>query len=182
MFSASQAFSRFYTSTFSCGYFQKIMWQQKREASHPRIKQHFYSKPKQKFLAVTQPKSDQYWCNVLSIPLATTWSEQRFSTLCNVKAKQAAWCKSECSEKCFNERSRKSSIEGLYVCAAGLDVLKIEKKRHLFIVFRISIWGLGALFGGLTAPKSPMATRLGPEQLNDEVTLEIAHKICDWNG
>jgi len=28
---------------------------------------------------------------VLSIPLATTWLEQRFSTLCHVKTKQQNW-------------------------------------------------------------------------------------------
>jgi len=43
--------------------------------------------------------------------------------------------------------------------------------------FNISLWGLGALFGGLTAPKPPMATRLGPEQINDEGALEIVHEI-----
>jgi len=37
----------------------------------------------------------------------------------------------------------------------------------------MSIWGL-------TAPKPPVATKLGPEQLNDEEgTLEIAREICD---
>jgi len=49
-------------------------------------------------------------------------------------------------------------------------------------VFHISIWGLGALFGGITEPKPPMTTRLGPEQLEDEGALEIAHEICVWNG
>ena len=57
MFSASQAFSRFYTFTFLCGYYQKIMSQQKRKARHPRIKQYFCSKPKQKFVAVSWPES-----------------------------------------------------------------------------------------------------------------------------
>jgi len=33
------------------------MSQQKRKAGHPRIKQHFFNKPKQKFLAVSQPES-----------------------------------------------------------------------------------------------------------------------------
>jgi len=31
--------------------------QQKRKVSHPRIKQYFCSKPKQKFLVVSQPES-----------------------------------------------------------------------------------------------------------------------------
>ena len=57
-FSASQAFSRFNAFTFLSGYFQKIMSQQKPKASHPRKKQYFCSRPKQKFLAVSQPESD----------------------------------------------------------------------------------------------------------------------------
>jgi len=55
--SASQSLSRFYTFTFLWGYFQKIISQQKRKVSHPRIKQYFCSKPKEKFLPVSQPKS-----------------------------------------------------------------------------------------------------------------------------
>jgi len=47
------------------------------------------------------------------------------------------------------------------------------------MVLHISIWGLEVLFGGLTTPKSLMATRPSPEQLNDEGTLGIAHEICD---
>jgi len=35
------------------------------------------------------------------------------------------------------------------------------------------------LFEGITAPKPHMATRLGPQQLNDEGALEIAHEIRD---
>jgi len=45
----------------------------------------------------------------------------------NQATKPVVWCNSECSHKCFNEWSRKSSIEGIYVCAAGLDILKIGK-------------------------------------------------------
>ena len=79
---------------------------------------------------------------------------------------------------CFNKRSRKSSIEGPYVCAAGLDILKIDKKStNLYFIFQFG--GLGALFGGITTPKPPIATRLGPEPLNDEGTVEIVHEICD---
>jgi len=42
---------------FLVGLFSEDMSQQKRKASHPRIKQCFCSKPKQKYLAVTQPES-----------------------------------------------------------------------------------------------------------------------------
>ena len=49
--------------------------------------------------------------------------------------------------KCFNERSRKSSTEGLYVCAAGLKILKIDE-LHWFIVFHISICGTGSFVWG----------------------------------
>ena len=37
----------------------------------------------------------------------------------------------------------------------------------------------GALLRGAEPTKAPMATRLGPEQLDDEGALEIAQKICD---
>jgi len=50
------------------------------------------------------------------------------------------------------------------------------------LIYSISYFNLGGwkfLFKGLTTPKSPMATRPSPEQLNDEGTLEIAHEICD---
>jgi len=33
-------------------------------------------------------ETNQYCCNVLFIPLAKNWPEQRFSTLCRVKTKQ----------------------------------------------------------------------------------------------
>jgi len=33
-------------------------------------------------------RDNQYCYNMLFIPLATTWPEQRFSTLCRVKTKQ----------------------------------------------------------------------------------------------
>ena len=79
---------------------------------------------------------------------------------------------------CFNKRSRKSSIEVLHVCAAGLDILKIDKKStDLYFIFQIG--GLETLFGGITAPKPPMATRLGPEPLNAEGTVEIVREVCD---
>ena len=44
-------------SHFLVGVFQKIMSQQKRKASHPRIKEYVCSKPKHKFLTVSQPES-----------------------------------------------------------------------------------------------------------------------------
>jgi len=49
------------------------------------------------------------------------------------------------------------------------------------MIYSISYLNLGAgsFVWGLTAPKFPMATRLDPEQLNDEGVLEIAHEICD---
>jgi len=56
VFSKPSLFQILYIN-FLRGYFQKIMSQQKRKASHPRIKQHFCNKPKQKFLAVSQPES-----------------------------------------------------------------------------------------------------------------------------
>jgi len=42
-------------------------------------------------------------------------------------------------------------------------------------VFHISIWDLGAFLGR----QAPTATKLGPEQFNDEGAFEMAHEICD---
>jgi len=42
------------------GLFSEGMSQQKHKAGHPRIKQYFCSKPKQKFLAVTQQRKSQH--------------------------------------------------------------------------------------------------------------------------
>jgi len=38
--------------------------------------------------------------------------------------------------------ARKSSIGGYYICAGGLDLLKILSNLHWFVVFYIYIWGL----------------------------------------
>ena len=101
----------------------------------------------------------------------------------NQATKPAVWCDSECSHKCFNERSsdrtiaRKSSIEGFYVWVGG-DILKIYENNG-FIMFHISILGSWSF---VWLSRLPMTTRLGPEQLNDEGALEFAHEICDWNG
>jgi len=46
--------------------------------------------------------------------------------------------------------ARKSSVGRLYVCAGGLDILKIDK-LHSFI----AIGGLELCFGGLRLPKPP---------------------------
>ena len=41
------------------------------------------------------------------------------------------------------------------VFSKGLDILKIWPNLHWFIVFHIPIYGLGALFGGLSPPQPP---------------------------
>ena len=41
----------------------------------------------------------------------------------------------------------KFSIVALCVCARGVDISKNWQKLHWFIVFHVSIWELGALFG-----------------------------------
>ena len=80
-FSASQAFSRFYTLTFLCRYFQKITSQQKHKASHPRIKQYFYSKPKQKFLAASQPESAKASSSECKGSFGSVVQEEQHSTV-----------------------------------------------------------------------------------------------------
>jgi len=67
---------------------------------------------------------------VLSIPLATTWPEQRFSTLCRVKTKQRNWLFDVTLNalKIVSMNGRESlQKKGLYFCAAGLEILKIDK-------------------------------------------------------
>jgi len=66
----------------------------------------------------------------------------------------------------------------IYVCAVGLDILKIDKTPLIYSISYFNL-GDGPLFRGITTSKSPMAMRLGPEKLNDEGALEIAHEICD---
>ena len=51
--------------TFLCGYFQKIMSQQKRKASHHRIKPYFCSKPKQNFLAIWRKVLSFHWTTLM---------------------------------------------------------------------------------------------------------------------
>jgi len=48
-----------------------------------------------------------------------------------------------------------SSAGRFFVCAGGLDIVKLTKNP--LIVFHVWIWGLGALFGGA---KPPVATGL----------------------
>ena len=45
----------------------------------------------------------------------------------------------------------------------------------IYSVFVFQVGVLGALFQGLSLPKSPMPKGLGPKQLNDGGMLEIAH-------
>jgi len=52
--------------------------------------------------------------------------------------------------------ARKSSVR-------GLDILKMIK-LHWFIVFHISIWGLGDLLGGAKPTKAPSAVTTGLTQ------------------
>jgi len=54
--------------------------------------------------------------------------------------------------------ARKSSVGGLYICARGLSILKFDETTLVFSVSYINLEGLGALFGGLSPPKSPLAT------------------------
>jgi len=51
-------------------------------------------------------ETTEYCCNVLSISLATTWPEQRFSTLCSVKTKKR-------NQLCPLPKNETSSVKAL---------------------------------------------------------------------
>jgi len=50
--------------------------------------------------------------------------------------------------------ARKSSIEGLYVCAGGLTLKKLTKTPLIYSVSYFNLGGLGA-FGGASPPQPP---------------------------
>ena len=49
----------------------------------------------------------------------------------------------------------------LCVYAGGLDILKIDKNLHWFIVFHVSILGVGALFWWMSSPNPPCGDWIG---------------------
>ena len=52
-------------------------------------------------------------------------------------------------------------LVGLCVCGVGLDILKIDKSStDVYLVFHVSIWGLGALFGEISLPMATGLSRL----------------------
>jgi len=53
-----------------------------------------------------------------------------------------------------------SSAGGLCVCAGKLDIIKFTKSPPIYSVSRFNLGRLGTLFGGLSPPKSPVATGL----------------------
>jgi len=58
----------------------------------------------------------------------------------NQATKPAVWCNSDCSHTCFNERSRKSSIEGFTFVQRGLKFWKLTKTP---LIYSISYFSLG---------------------------------------
>jgi len=56
--------------------------------------------------------------------------------------------------------ARKFSIGGLCVCAGGIEIIKLTKTPLIYSVSRFNLGALGALFGGLSPPKTPGATVL----------------------
>jgi len=50
-------------------------------------------------------------------------------------------------------RRQKVFNRGYYICAGGLDILKILSNLHWFVVFYISIWGLKTLIWGIGPTK-----------------------------
>jgi len=81
--------------------------------------------------------------------LATTWPERGFSTLCRVKTKQRNRLLDVTLNALINVSingpdrtiTRKSSIEGLYVCAGGLTFCKLTKTP---LIYSISYSNLGS--------------------------------------
>ena len=57
-------------------------------------------------------------------------------------------------QKVFN-RGLCSSAKRLFVCAGGLDIIKLTKTPLIYSVSRFSFGGLGALFGGAKPTKAP---------------------------
>ena len=49
---------------------------------------------------------------------------------------------------------------GLWVCAGGLDTKKLTKTQLIYSVSCFNLGGLGALFGGISSQKPPVATGL----------------------
>jgi len=58
-----------------------------------------------------------------------------------------------------SEPSPESSLGGLWVCAEGLDTLKIEKNSIDLQCFLFQFGGLGALFGGISPQNPPLWRR-----------------------
>jgi len=48
-----------------------------------------------------------------------------------------------------------SSAEGLFVCAGGLDIIKLTKTPLIYSVSRFNLGEIGALFGGDKPTKAP---------------------------
>jgi len=61
----------------------------------------------------------------------------------------------EPSPESFQNKGLCVTAGELWVCAGGLDTLKIDKNSTDLLCFMFQFWGLGSLFGGAKAPKAP---------------------------
>jgi len=77
--------------------------------------------------------------------LSTTWT-------CHACYQQTHWNPARPSSRTV---TRKSSTERLYVCVGDLTICKFDKiyKLQWFMMFHLTIWELGALFGGLNTTR-----------------------------
>ena len=60
-----------------------------------------------------------------------------------------------------------SSAGQLCVCAGGVDIIKLTKIPPIYSVSRFNLGGLGALYGGLIPPKTPVAAGLLQSQISN---------------
>jgi len=60
----------------------------------------------------------------------------------------------------LQNRRQKVFNRGLCSSAEGLDIMKLTKIPRIYSVSRFNLGVLGALFGGLSQPKPPVATGL----------------------
>ena len=65
----------------------------------------------------------------------------------------------EPSPECF-QKGVLHFCGGLWVCAGGLDTKKLTKTQLIYSVSCFNLGGLGALFGGISSQKPPVATGL----------------------
>jgi len=107
-------------------------------------------------------RDNQYCCNVLSIPVATTWPEQRFSTLRRVKTKQWSRLFDLTLNALINvSMNGPESLQYASRLCSGSWHSENWQKLQWFIVFHISILGVGSFVWGVNCAKVPHGDETG---------------------